>query len=101
MLKSIDELLAKKIYTIKDLAFIFGKQTQTIRKWERKGIVSKCNNYGNNGWRQYNCLEFAKVLEEVLNYPWERKTIFNSGQIQSVINYLRSKEDINGKGNRR
>lgn len=94
MLKSIEDLLAKETFTIKDLAFILCKQTQTIRKWEKKGIISKCKHYGNNGWRQYNRLEFADVLEEVLNYKWERNTIFNPGQILLVINYLRKSEGI-------
>jgi hypothetical protein len=91
MLKSIDVLLAKEIFTIKDLAFILDKQTQTIRKWEKKGIITKCNNYGTNGWREYNRLEFANILEQVLNYPWERNTIFNAGQVKLVINYLKTK----------
>ncbi len=95
MLKSIEQLLVKKVFTIKDLAFILGKQTQTIRKWEQKGIISKCANYSDNGWRQYNRQEFADKLEEVLNYKWERNTVFNPGQIQSVINYLRM--DVNKK----
>jgi DNA-binding transcriptional MerR regulator len=90
MLKSIDTLLAKELFTIKDLAYILDKQTQTIRKWEKKGVISKCGNYGSNGWRQYNRLEFANILEEILNYPWERNTIFNAGQIQLVINYLKA-----------
>lgn len=89
MLNSIDEILAKKIFTVKDLAFVIGKKTQTIRKWEKKGIIPKCKNYGSNGWREYDCEEFANILETILDYPWKRDIIYNPGQLQLIINYLR------------
>lgn len=84
----VNELSVKQIFTIKDLSIILDKQSQTIRKWERKGIISKFNNYGSNGWREYNREQFAKILEDVLNYPWERNTIYNRGYIQYLINTL-------------
>lgn len=85
----INEMLLKQIFTIKDLSKVLCKKSQTIRKWEKKGIISKCNNYSENGWRQYNRQEFANVLEEIINYPWERSTIYNIGQIQYLINLLK------------
>lgn len=85
----INEMLLKNIFTIKDLSKILDKKSQTIRKWEKKGIIPKCGNYSDNGWRQYNRQEFASVLEEVINYPWERNTIYNIGQIQYLVNLLK------------
>lgn len=86
---TIEEILVKQVFTIKDLSKVLDKKSQTIRKWEQKGIISKCGNYSNNGWRQYNRNEFADVLEEIINYSWERNTIYNIGQIQYLINLLR------------
>lgn len=85
----IEELLLKEFFTIKDLSNILDKKSQTIRKWEQKGIITKCTNYSENGWRQYNKQEFADTLEEIINYPWERNTIYNIGQVQYLINLLR------------
>ena len=89
MLTGIDPIVTKEIFTIKDLSYVFHKQSQTIRKWEQKGIIPKCSTYGDNGWRQYNKQEFADVLEHAINYKWQRKTIINPGQIRLMINYLR------------
>lgn len=86
----INEMLLKQTFTIKDLSKILDKKSQTIRKWEQKGIISKCNHYSDNGWRQYNRLEFAGVLEEIINYPWERNAIYNIGQIQYLVNLLKT-----------
>lgn len=89
MIFKIEEIVIKEIFTIKDIARILGKKTQTIRKWEHKGIISKCSNYGSNGWRQYDREEFANILEQILDYPWRRNVIYNPGQIQLIINYLK------------
>lgn len=86
----INEMLMKSVFTIKDLSKVLDKQSQTIRKWERKGIISKCGHYADNGWRQYNRQEFADVLEEIINYPWERNTIYNIGKIQYLVNLLKA-----------
>lgn len=88
-MKSIDEILIKQVFNIKDLAYILNKKPQTIRKWETKGIIPKCNNYGNNGWREYTRKELANILETILNYPWKRLTIYNPGQVQKIIFYLK------------
>lgn len=89
MQKIIEELSLKNMFNIKDLSLVLGKQTQTIRKWEQKGIIPKCKSYGNNGWREYTRQEFANILETVINYPWERNSIYNIGYIQYLINILR------------
>lgn len=91
MLKSIDEILIKKVFTIQDLSFILGKQSQTIRKWEQKGIIPKCKKYNNAGWREYNRNEFANILEIILNHNWKRNIIYNPGKVQIIINYLRGR----------
>lgn len=89
MQKIISELSLRRIFTIKELSLVLGKKTQTIRKWEQKGIIPKCKNYSSNGWREYSKNEFADILEIIINYPWERKTIHNIGYIQYLINILR------------
>ena len=83
MLQSIDPIIVKEYFSIKDLAKVVNKQSQTIRKWEKKGVISKCKNYGDNGWRQYNRQEFADVLDEILNYPWKRNCLINRLQIRN------------------
>lgn len=89
MTKIVNRLMFKQIYTIKDLALILNKKTQTIRKWENKGIISKCKNYSDNGWREYSRIEFANILEEIINYPWERNNLRHIGYIQYLINTLK------------
>lgn len=90
MKKMIEELSVKKIFTIQDLSKVLGKKTQTIRKWEIKGIIPKCKTYSSNGWREYNREEFANILETIVNYPWQRNTISNIGYVQYLINLLKS-----------
>lgn len=87
--KLIKEMLSKDQYNIKDIAKIFKKKTHTIRSWERKGIIEKPNKEGQYKWRYYTRYEFCSVLEDVLDYEWERETFFNAGQIQSLISILR------------
>lgn len=88
-----DEFFKKESYTIKDLASIVKKETNTIRSWEHKNIISKPGKSSNN-WRQYSKEELADTLETVLNFDWDRKVIKNKAEIQYAIDRLRGKEVV-------
>lgn len=97
-----DEFFNKESYTIKDLAILVRKETNTIRSWEHKNIINKPGKSSNN-WRQYSKDELADTLETVLNFDWDRKVIKNKSEIQYAIDRLRGKfvaADINVMGER-
>lgn len=83
-----DNILEKETFNIKDLANIVKKETQTIRSWENKGIIKKPSKNPKN-WREYTKKELIETLETILNYPWERKVIKNTSEIQYIIDTLR------------
>ena len=54
----IEELSQKQFYTIKDVCKVTNKKSDTIRSWERKGIIHKPKEtmysvgFCNAGWRK-------------------------------------------------
>ena len=81
------EINNKNEYDIKDLRTLLNRQAQSIRKWERKGIIPTARK-GPNGYRIYNRKEFAYTLECILDHDWERDIFYNAGQIQVLIMLL-------------
>lgn len=90
-----EELLQKEYFNIKDLAKIVNKETQTVRSWEKKGIIPKPENKYDNGWRMYSKEDLATALENILQYNWQRKVIKNESEIKFVISYLQGNIDTN------
>lgn len=91
----IEKLDQKKFYTIKDICEVTKKKSDTIRSWERKGIIKKPSEtiykvgFCNAGWRKYSREEFVQVLQDILDYKWERDTIKNRTEIEVYIQYLK------------
>ena len=85
-----EEFFLKVHYTIKDLAKIVKKETNTIRSWENKGIIRKPNKSSNN-WRHYSREDMALALEMILSYPWDRNVIKNKTEIEYAIDRLRGR----------
>ena len=91
----IEKLDQKEFYTIKDICKVTNKKADTIRSWERKGIIKKPKEtmYSvglyNAGWRKYSREEFIQALEDILNYHWQRNTIHNRTEIEIYIQYLK------------
>ena len=90
-----ENIIQKEEFNIKDLAKIVNKQTQTVRSWEKKGIISKPENKYENGWRKYTKEDLADALDSILKYNWERKVIKNESEIEFIISYLRGNGEIN------
>ncbi|MNT73404.1 hypothetical protein D3C72_2121040 [compost metagenome] len=86
---SLDQLLEKELFNIQDLAEITKRKTQTIRSWEKKGIILEADHRGDNNWRLYSRLRMIDVLEKLLNYPWERQVIKNKAEVQYAIDILK------------
>ncbi len=86
-------ILDKDEFTISDLAKIIKKQSQTIRSYERKGIIQKPNKKKSNGWRVYSREDLAQTIEKILEYNWERNVIKNKSELYYVVDYLRGKHD--------
>ncbi len=91
----VEEMLDKEKYTIRDVAKVFRKKTHTVRSWERKGIIEKPYKEGQYKWRYYTRYEFCSLLEDVLDYDWEREPFYNGGQIQTLIFILRKNGGYN------
>ncbi|MFW6007768.1 MAG: MerR family transcriptional regulator [archaeon] len=87
------DILDKNEFNISDLAKIVKKQTQTIRSYERKGIINKPDKKASNGWRVYSKSDLANTLENILNYNWQRNVIKNESEIKQIIEYLRGNVD--------
>ena len=91
----IEELNEKQFYTIKDICKVTNKKSDTIRSWERKGIIHKPKEtmysvgFCYAGWRKYSKKEFIEVLEDIVNHNWERNVIKNKTEIEMYIEYLK------------
>jgi DNA-binding transcriptional MerR regulator len=90
--KKMDKLLEKTAYDIRDVAEIFDRDTETIRSWERKEIISKPEERFDNGWRKYTPDTLAKLLQRILDYNWERNVIKNKDEIKEIIYKLKKKK---------
>lgn len=88
---NLDQFLEKEFFTIQDVAKITNRTTQTVRSWEKKGVILEADKRGDNNWRQYSRTRMAEVLEKILNHPWDRKVIKNVDEVEYVINVLRGK----------
>lgn len=86
---SLDQLLQKEHFNIQDLAEITKRKTQTIRSWEKKGIISQADMRTDTNWRMYSKSKMVEILEQILNYPWERQVIKNQAEVQYVIDTLK------------
>jgi len=84
-----EEFIYKKFYDIRDLAEIFNKGTQTIRSWERKGIIKKPPKNPFNEWRRYTRKDLIEILTCIVNYPWERNVIKNMDEIKQLLEILK------------
>lgn len=90
------KILNKEFFDIRDLATIVKKETQTIRSWEKKNIISKPEQksiHGQKEWRKYSKEDLANTLQTILDYPWERKIIKNEKEIEYIIDFLHGKID--------
>ncbi|MNB93567.1 hypothetical protein D3C75_407020 [compost metagenome] len=86
---SLDQLLKKELFNIQDLAEITKRKTQTIRSWEKKGIILESDHRGSNDWRLYSKERIIEILNQILEHPWERQVIKNKAEVQYVIDVLK------------
>lgn len=89
---SLEKILSKEVFNIQDLAEVTKRKTQTIRSWEKKGIIKEADMRNENNWRQYSKERFVEILQQILNYPWERQVIKNVAEVQYVIDVLTQKK---------
>jgi hypothetical protein len=87
----LEDLLEKEDFNIQDLSKILKRETQTVRVWEKKGIISKADKRGQNNWRVYSRKQLVVVLEQILSYPWQRQVVKNSSEVNYVIDFLKNK----------
>lgn len=95
LITDLDKLDEKEFYTIKDLCKVTGRKAETIRSWERKGIIKKPEEtiysvgFSGAGWRKYNREVFVQTLQDILDYDWKNNVIKNLEEIQMCIDYLK------------
>ena len=87
-MSTLDKVLTKTEFNIQDLAEKKKRKTQTIRSWEKKGIISEADKRDHNKWRLYSKQCFIEVLQQILDHPWERQVIKNVAEVEYVINEL-------------
>lgn len=96
-MKTLDNLLTKENFNIQDLAEITKRKTQTIRSWEKKGIIKEADQRSANKWRLYSKERLVEILVQILEYPWERQVIKNTAEVQYVIDVLTGKNELNSE----
>ncbi|MNJ90269.1 HTH-type transcriptional regulator CueR [compost metagenome] len=90
MTTPLEKILSKNVFNIQDLAEVTKRKTQTIRSWEKKGIIKDADMRNDNNWRQYSKERFTEILNQILSYPWERQVIKNIAEMEFVINELQT-----------
>lgn len=91
-MSSFEYILKKDTFNIKDLAKIIKRETQTIRVWEKKGIILEADMRGENNWRLYSKNRLIEVLEQILNYEWKRQVIKNTVEVYHLIEELKKQQ---------
>lgn len=85
----LEEILSKNEFNIQDIASITQRKTQTIRSWEKKGIIPEADGRAENGWRKYSKTRVVEILEKIVNHPWERQVIKNVDEVNYIIDSLK------------
>ncbi len=90
-MRNLEKLLQKKEFNIGDLADIIQRETQTVRIWEKKGIIDEADMRAKNNWRMYSPNQLIFVLEQILNYGWKRQVIKNTQEVRYFIEELKNR----------
>lgn len=90
-MNKLEEILEKEAFNIQDLAFITQRKTQTIRSWEKKGIILEADKRASNNWRLYSIDRTVNILEKIISHPWERQVIKNVDEVKYVIEALKQR----------
>jgi len=88
------KILADDPLTITELGKLLNKESCTIRKWEKNGIVKKPQIV--NGVRRYFQKDLFEVLHDLYNHDWQRNVI-NLEEIKKIADYLESVIEINSE----
>ncbi len=91
-LRNLDKLLKKENFSIKDIAEIIQRETQTVRMWEKKGLISESDMRASNNWRMYSRERMIIVLNQILNHNWKRQVIKNTQEVKCFIEELQNKQ---------
>ena len=87
------KILDAELFTIADVAKIFGKKTSTIRTWETEGIIPKVAKYGDDSgleyraMRKYTRAELYAVIKGVLDHEWQRNCVDRQA-LTKIMEYI-------------
>ena len=90
------KILEGEMFTVSEVAHLFGKKTSTIRRWEREGVIPKVKKYAKNEEfadnplytrRRYTIEELYEVITGVLNKDWIYETI-NREELEKIQKYI-------------
>jgi len=93
------ELLLKRLYTIGELAKITGKRTDTLRKYEKSGILAKPSFFvedEDNSYRNWRFYTEEEVYDAVSFFSGRNpgrppKKYYNNKELKSSISELKKK----------
>ena len=97
------KILDGELFTITEVANIFGKKTSTIRRWESEGLIPKVRKYAKNALyendelhtrRKYTREELYEVITNVLNKEWIYD-VLDREKLEKIQRYLELQIDIN------
>ena len=91
-MRNLEKTLNKKEFTIKDVAEIIQRETQTVRMWEKKGFISEADMRATNNWRVYSPQKMIEVLEQILSRDWKRQVIKNVQEVKHFIQELKNRQ---------
>lgn len=93
------KILDAEVFTISDVAKIFGKKTSTIRAWENEGLIPKVAKYDDGSGQEYRAMrkytraELYEVIKNVLNHDWQRNCIDREA-LTKIMKYIGTLVDI-------
>lgn len=92
-------VLFKEEFDIRDLCNILDKESCTIRKYERSGLINKPKNYNQRGqvaWRNYTKQEVIDILSSLLdNHKIKKCRLSNPEELAFVISFFKGEVTIN------
>lgn len=69
--------MQNKKYRLKDIGDRIDRDKSTIIRWEKEGLIGKAKR-DSRGWRYYSKDEVLKIVNNVLQSDYFRKTPINS-----------------------